>query len=880
MLKSALEWGKSGKKQSKISGKKEKTMKVKQILARLLSATVLIGSLGICASASETPTLNWTENTSATVALLTGDTYTYFNTLNAALAAAQSDTSAQDTFTIECKTGADVGALQHATVTKNLIINGNGAHISNAKENNEHDMGFDTYAPLTKDISVKVYSLDGIAAWGERETGYTLNLYFENCKNMNRVYLSSKTGIGTNNITLKDCSFDSSEGSHQNTSVYSNSKGDITIENCTFKGIGCPINLNNKSNGAQTVSVKSSTFTDCSTAALQAAEGGSAYFAPIRLVVSKSGSTSATIDTCQITGNESSHGDILLGDGREGKASSDKLSATVKNTAATIKIEDPEKETRTITSSTGETITANAAVRELYVSSVDASPDTESHDPNGDCQVIFVTISDKSSLNNLGLSTSDSVKIELYYNKVLLATNTYINRSDVDLATVGNLTAKFYYYKSAAWTDDEPRWETTLNSTWYQNTEPNRICFYVNGALVEDFNDIESVKTDNGFKADYPTYTAANGSAEAEMGDKLYKSFSGAIAAAKDGDTIKLLKDADCEAIDIANNTFSTGLTIDLGGHKLNIIDPMVGSTGTKTNALRFGKGNKITLQNGEITTSVAKHLIQNYSDLTLKNIKLDGSNLVWDGNQYTYTVSHSCGALSIDRDCEIIAEEHGFAFDVSEWSGYMGATATVESGATISGKIELKNYDAGATFTGKLTDGSGHEYTEQGNYVQNGSAFLKVGSLQKVLVIYNMRKTERENGGESGNYYPVHIYAAVDELSYREVGFYVTAKNTATNQEKAIKKSIKTVYTQMNVTDHNGNKTEYGEDKFGAKYIFGHELLFDASAWSNENTEIKVKPYAIKLDGGEITGDTITITDAIIKAQNSASALFNTEED
>lgn len=619
--------------------------------------------------------------------------------------------------------------MQHATVTKNLIINGNGAYISNAKENNEHDMGFDTYAPLTKEISVKVYSLDGIAAWGERKTDYTLNLYFENCKNMNRVYLSSETGIGTNNITLKDCSFNSSKGSHQNTSVYSNSKGNITIENCTFEGIGCPINLNNKSNGAQTVSVNASTFKDCSTSALQTAEDGSTYFAPIRLVVSKSGSTSATINTCQITGNESSHGDILLGDGREGKASSDKLSATVINTAATIKIEDPEKETRTLTAKADETITANAAV-------------------------------------------------------------------------------------------------------------------------------------------------------EAEMGDKLYKNFSDAVAAAKDGDTIKLLKDADCEGIQLQKNAYNTnGLTLDLDGHTLTIVNPTTGSAGTKTNGLQLQEGNKITLKNGIITSTVAKHLIQNYADLRLENIKLDGSKLVYDGKQATYTLSHNCGTLYIDKDSEIIAEEHGFAFDISEWGGYMGATATVESGATINGKIELKNYTAGATFTGKLIDGSGNEYTEQGNYVQNGSAFKKVGSLSEILVIYNMKKTERENGGESGNYYPVHIYAAVDELSYREVGFYVTAKNTATNQEKAIKKSIKTVYTQMNVTDHNGNKTEYGEDEFGAKYIFGHELLFDASAWSNENTEIKVKPYAIKLDGGEITGDTIMITDAIIKAQNSTSALFNTEE-
>lgn len=62
---------------------------------------------------------------------------------------------------------------------------------------------------LEKDVTVTVKSLDGIAAWGQRNTAHTINLVFEDCKDMQRIYFTNTGNIeGVINISLDGCSFD------------------------------------------------------------------------------------------------------------------------------------------------------------------------------------------------------------------------------------------------------------------------------------------------------------------------------------------------------------------------------------------------------------------------------------------------------------------------------------------------------------------------------------------------------------------------------------------------------------------------------------------------------------------------------------------------
>ena len=193
-----------------------------------------------------------------------GDNTVYYNgkyyaTLSDALVGVYMS-SPEDTAKIYCKPGADVGTMTHGHVADNIIIYGNGAYVSAG----ERDLEIDTYkydrttgqqsnagSFLDKDITVKVFDLNGIAAWGQRNTDNTINLFFENCQNMERIYFTNTNNkVGKINITLNNCSFDGSDEkleSNANTSVYSNAAGDISINNTTFKEIAVGLNINHKS---------------------------------------------------------------------------------------------------------------------------------------------------------------------------------------------------------------------------------------------------------------------------------------------------------------------------------------------------------------------------------------------------------------------------------------------------------------------------------------------------------------------------------------------------------------------------------------------------------------------------------------------------------
>lgn len=88
----------------------------------------------------------------------------------------------------------------------------------------------------------------------------------------------------------------------------------------------------------------------------------------------------------------------------------------------------------------------------------------------------------------------------------------------------------------------------------------------------------------------------------AAIGNTGYKTLPEAVAAAKDGDTVKLLKSCNGNGIKIETQAFNDkGLTVDFGGNTYTVGGVLVGSTGTGTNAFQLLKDNKVTFQNGEI---------------------------------------------------------------------------------------------------------------------------------------------------------------------------------------------------------------------------------------------------------------------------------------
>ena len=249
----------------------------------------------------------------------------YYDTLANALKAAYMDTTTKGIKEIHCKANSDVGTMTHGHVADDMIIYGNGARVSNG----EGDIEIDTYqydrdtgeqsltkgSYLEKDITVTVKDLNGIAAWGERHTNHTINLNFENCKDMDRIYFTGTTG--DININVNDCSFDSTKGSNEGTTIYSNANGSISINNTTFNKIDVAINLNHKMKGTQEVKITNSQFINCGQGLT---DGTKTYAAPVRIVVQKESVSKLSINNVEFNyaANVSNcgNGDILLGDGR------------------------------------------------------------------------------------------------------------------------------------------------------------------------------------------------------------------------------------------------------------------------------------------------------------------------------------------------------------------------------------------------------------------------------------------------------------------------------------------------------------------------------------------------------------------------------------
>ena len=166
-----------------------------------------------------------------------------------------------------------------------------------------------------------------------------------------------------------------------------------------------------------------------------------------------------------------------------------------------------------------------------------------------------------------------------------------------------------------------------------------------------------------------------------------YETLQDAVNAVSGGTqtTITLLRNASGNGVKIQSGN---KIIFDLGGFTYTIDGDTVGSSGTATNGFQLLKNSDITFKNGTITSTKAKILIQNYSNLTLDGVTLNGENLAGSA---PYTLSNNFGNTVI-KDSKIIAREGGYAFDLYYWpsNGYTeGVSVTVEGNSEITGNIE-----------------------------------------------------------------------------------------------------------------------------------------------------------------------------------------------
>ena len=227
--------------------------------------------------------------------------------------------------------------------------------------------------------------------------------------------------------------------------------------------------------------------------------------------------------------------------------------------------------------------------------------------------------------------------------------------------------------------------------------------------------------------------------AVAKIGDTYYKTLADAVAAAQDGDTITLLRDTIGSGIgtyknpgkDLQGNDQITakGFTIDFNQHTYSVDKPAVGSKTYETQGFHFEwKGAvdttpNITLKNGTLNVAKVhdpnlKLLVQNYCNLTLDNMTVDGTNLTKGWGSYTYVTSNCNGTVTI-KDSAIISENPNadVAFDVDgARRGYGPVKLTIEGDSKISGKFEVSTNEGNS-----LTVKGGYFTTDPSAYVASG---------------------------------------------------------------------------------------------------------------------------------------------------------------
>ena len=239
----------------------------------------------------------------------------------------------------------------------------------------------------------------------------------------------------------------------------------------------------------------------------------------------------------------------------------------------------------------------------------------------------------------------------------------------------------------------------------------------------------------------------------AQVGDMYYDVLYDAVAAVEPGGTVTLLKNATGGGVGTYTDARekdklgrdkieAKSFILDFAGYTYTVSEPAVGSKGYESQGfhLEQGDGNvSVTLKNGTLasTGSAVKMLVQNYCNLTLDNMTLEGTGYV--GKYFSngdYVLSNNCGNVTI-KDTTIVARDGDFAFDVyGGFQKYSDVTVTVTGSSVINGKVELARDNTTNENKNKLViDGgtiNGQICNTSGTVVVKGGAFTDLASAVK----------------------------------------------------------------------------------------------------------------------------------------------------
>lgn len=109
--------------------------------------------------------------------------------------------------------------------------------------------------------------------------------------------------------------------------------------------------------------------------------------------------------------------------------------------------------------------------------------------------------------------------------------------------------------------------------------------------------------------------------------------------------------------------------------------------------------------------------------------------------------------------------------------------------------------------------------------------------------------------------YYPIDVVCGIDALNYTAVGIEYRVIRTGASplDTKDNKKESRTVYKMLHLTI-GGKESDCRPADLNTSYLYTARLLLDAADYTEENTVIRITPYAIGMDGTEYRGRTIEL--------------------
>ena len=189
----------------------------------------------------------------------------------------------------------------------------------------------------------------------------------------------------------------------------------------------------------------------------------------------------------------------------------------------------------------------------------------------------------------------------------------------------------------------------------------------------------------------------------AQIGTTRYETLAEAVAEVKDNETILMIADV--------AKTF----TVDFQNHTYTLNKPGAGSTGTETSGFQLLKNSNIVFKNGTVNIAEdnltpaeapAKNImriIQNYANLTLDNMTIDGTNQ-YGGKDLVISFNNG---TSVIKDTKVIAGTENTAFDVCTWSSYKATGLEVTGSSEITGSIEISSSNQPEELKLTLTSGT-----------------------------------------------------------------------------------------------------------------------------------------------------------------------------